>query len=212
MDTQTCSICLNEILDRHLPITLSCNHRFHFTCFKNYSLKTGGNFFIDCPNCRQLNHHLEFPFQDNYTKNIKSICHSNVGNVRCPCTTLQGLKCKKKSYLLNYGKCQFHGEILPKSKHEPMSRYIFHLLQCGLKSWSTKIYLIDFVKKLIIKYPDKINTLDDIYHYLFIFLADSKKHNIVNCYHDKSILYNYYDLELPPKGWVEFCIEKKCLF
>ena len=34
------------------------------------------------------------------------------------------------------------------------SRYIFHLLQCGLKSWSTKIYLIDFAKKLIIKYPD----------------------------------------------------------
>ena len=29
------------------------------------------------------------------------------------------LKCKKKSYLLNYGKCQFHGEILPKSKHRP---------------------------------------------------------------------------------------------
>ncbi len=28
MDTQTCSICLNDILDKHLPITLSCNHRF----------------------------------------------------------------------------------------------------------------------------------------------------------------------------------------
>lgn len=209
MNIHTCSICLDEITEIHLPITLSCNHKFHFNCFKNYSLRTLGHFLIDCPNCRQLNYHLEFPFQDNYTKNIKALCSHNV---RCHCTTLQGLKCKKKSYLLNYGKCQFHGEILPKSKHEPMCRYIFHLLQCGLKSWSTKIYLIDFVKKIIIKYPEKINTLDDIYHYLFIFCADSKKNKIVRCYEDKSILFNYYDLELPPKGWVDFCIDKKCLY
>ena len=56
---ETCSICLDEIKDKQLPIQLSCNHKFHFTCFKKYVFKTKHTFFVDCPNCRQLNNHLE---------------------------------------------------------------------------------------------------------------------------------------------------------
>jgi len=86
------------------------------------------------------------------------------------------------------------------------------MLQCSNRTWETKIYLIDFAKKILIKYAYDVNTLEDIYRYLFVFIADAKKQEIDNCYKDKSILYNYYDLELPPDKWAEFCIDKKCLF
>ena len=100
---ETCSICLDVIKDKQLPIILSCNHIFHFTCFKTYMFKTKHTFYIDCPNCRQLNTRLELPFKDNYKNNLLALCHGSVGKVKCPCTTLQGLKCKKKSHLFNYG-------------------------------------------------------------------------------------------------------------
>ena len=60
-----------------LTYKLSCNHIFHFTCFKNMYIKTN-SFFTDCPNCRQLNTHIEIPFDDGY-KNLKALCCSQVG-------------------------------------------------------------------------------------------------------------------------------------
>jgi len=209
----TCSICLDVIEDKQVTYTLSCGHEFHFTCFKNYVLKTSHCFFIDCPLCRQLNVTLELPFPDNYQRNIQVLCSSNVGKVRCPMTTLHGLKCKKKSHLFNYGLCTFHNkEILPKDKYEPLCRYIYHLLQCSNRTWETKVYLVDFAKKILIKYSDDVNTLEDIYRYLFVYIADATKNKVDNCYKDKSILFNYYDLELPPDKWTDFCIDKRCLF
>jgi len=210
---ELCSICLDNIEDKQLTYTLSCGHTFHWTCFKNYVYKTSHCFFIDCPLCRQLNYKVEFPFPDNFQKNLQVLCSSNVGKIKCPMTTLQGLKCKKKSHLFNYGLCTFHNnDILPKDKYETFCRYIYHILQCSNRTWETKVYLIDFAKKILIKYSDDVNTLEDIYKYLFIYIADAKKKEIDNCYKDKSILFNYYDLELPPDKWAQFCIDKRCLF
>ncbi len=209
----TCSICLSDITDKQLNISLSCNHIFHFTCFKNYVFKTKHTFFIDCPNCRQLNNRLEYPFQDNHKLNILALCHGNLGKTNCPCTTLKGLKCKKKSHIFNYGFCQFHNkEILPKHKYDIFCKYLYHLFECPNRTWETKLYLLDFVKKIIIKYPDEINLLEDIYRYLFIYIADAQKNEITNCYKDKTILFDYYDFNLPPKQWIDFCIKQKVLF
>ena len=209
----TCSICLRDIEDKHLIYTLSCNHKFHFNCFKGYIFKTKHVFFVDCPNCRQMNINVSYPFKDDFVKNLKAICSQSVGKIRCPCTTTKGLKCKKKSHLLNYGLFQFHNkDILPKDKYEPMFKYIYHSLQCSNRCWETKIYLIDFVKKLLIKFKNEINTIEDIYKYLFIYIADAKKNKITNCYKDKSILYSYYGFELPSYDWVSSCVEKRCLF
>ena len=210
---ETCSICLDEITDKQLPITLSCNHTFHFTCFKKYVFKTKHTFFVDCPNCRQLNNHLEYPFKKDYKNNILSLCHGNMCKARCPCTTLRGLKCKKKSHLFNYGYCQFHNKgILPKSKYEVFCKYLYHLFECPNRTWETKLYLLDFAKKIIIKFPDKINEIQDIYRYLFVYISDAEKNEIDNCYKDKTILYDYYDLDLPPHGWIDFCMKHRVLF
>ena len=208
---ETCSICLEDIENKHLPYTLSCNHIFHFSCFKKYMFKTNHTFFVDCPNCRQMNINVHYPYLD-YKKNLRALCSQQVGKVKCPCYTTNGLKCKKKSHLLNYGKCQFHSQILSKDKYEPLCRYVYHLLMCGNRSWETKVYLIDIAKKLLIKFKDDIHTMDDIYRYLLMFISDAKKNDIQDYYKDKLLLYNYYDLEPPPPNWIKFCVEHKCLF
>ena len=98
---ETCSICLRDIEPKHMVYKLSCNHVFHFTCFKKYMLKTSGIFFVDCPNCRAMNHAVIYPFKEDYTKNLKAICSQGIGKLRCHCMTKAGLKCKKKSHILN---------------------------------------------------------------------------------------------------------------
>lgn len=208
----TCSICLSDIEDKHLVYQLTCDHKFHFNCFKRYMFKTQHVFFVDCPNCRQLNYKVTYPFKDDYTKNLKAICNPGIGKIKCHCTTLKGLKCKKKSHLLNYGMCQFHNkEILPKNKYEVLCTYIYHLLMCSNRTWETKIYLIDIAKKLLLKFDD-IYSIDDVFRYYFMYIADAKKNNIENAYKNKELIYNYYDLELPPESWMKFCIDKRCLF
>jgi hypothetical protein len=207
----TCSICLDTIQESKLSYTLSCNHTFHYSCFKAYMLKTKHIFFVDCPNCREMNINVAYPYSD-YKQCLHALCNEGVGKVKCPCTTSTGLKCKKKSHLLNYGKCQFHGEILPKDKYEPLCKYVYHLFMCGNRSWETKLYLIDVAKKLLIKFKDDIHTIDDIHRYLLIYISDARKKNISDYYKDKRILYHYYDLELPPQPWIDFCVDRRCLF
>jgi hypothetical protein len=160
-----------------------------------------------------MNHRVDYPFKDNFQKNLQAICSQAVGKQRCPEICKNGKRCKKSSYILNYGLCTFHNtSILPKDKYELMTRYIYHLLMCSTKTWETKLFLIDVVKKLMITYPQEILVVDDIFKYLFIFIADAKKHNIENCYKDKLIIYEYYSLDLPDPRWISFCVEKKCLF
>ena len=86
---ETCSICLDEITDKQLPITLSCNHKFHFSCFKKYVFKKKHCFYIDCHNCRQLNNQLDYPFKDDYKKNIIAVCQSNMEKANSTCKKLR---------------------------------------------------------------------------------------------------------------------------
>lgn len=174
---------------------------------------TTQSFLLDCPNCRQLNHRVEYPFADNFEKNLKALCSLAVGSHRCPEICKTGLKCKKKSHILNYGLCTFHNKaILPKDKYEVMTRYMYHLFMCPMKTWETKLYLIDIAKKLLIKHPLEITTLDDIFKYIFIFITDAHKNNVTNCFKEKLIIYDYFSLEIPDERWVDFCVERKCLF
>ena len=39
-----------------------------------------------------------------------------------------------------------------------------------------------------------------------------KAYVIKNIYKDKAILYNYYDLDMPDTGWLNFCVERRCIF
>ena len=50
----TCSICLEEIKDKHIIKKLSCNHTIHFLCFKKM-VYHNNNFYINCPLCRKIN-------------------------------------------------------------------------------------------------------------------------------------------------------------
>ena len=43
---ETCSICLQDITKKQLTYKLSCNHIFHFTCFKKYMFKTDHIFLL----------------------------------------------------------------------------------------------------------------------------------------------------------------------
>ena len=211
MDNPICSICLDEITDKNVTYKLSCNHVFHFTCFKKYVYKTTDCFFTDCPNCKQLNTHIEIPFEDGY-KNLKALCCSQVGKERCLCHNKDASRCKMKSHAFNYGKCRLHNKgIVPKDKTMLMTNYIFHLMQNQSRSWITKVFMIDIIKKMLIKFPD-INSLEDIYRYLHIYIADQKKSGALNWSTERWQLYDYYELEYPPEEWVNFCVNKKVLF
>tara|TARA_B100000963_G_scaffold356397_1_gene376408 strand:+ start:286 stop:498 length:213 start_codon:yes stop_codon:yes gene_type:complete len=70
--------------------------------------------------------------------------------------------------------------------------------------------MIDAAKKLIIKYDD-IQSLQDIYRYLFMYIAYKQKIG-EEPLRDQYKLYDYYELEYPPKQWADFCIEKRVLF
>ena len=108
--------------------------------------------------------------------------------------------------------CHIHNkDILPKEKYEPICKFAYHLLHFDQRTWTTKVFLLDVAKKLIIKFDD-IKNLEDIYRYLFIYIADAKKRGITNYYKDRGILYSYYDLDVPPTEWVDFCVEKRVLF
>ena len=83
---------------------------------------------------------------------------------------------------------------------------------CDNKTWETKISLMDFAKKLIIRFKDDIQSTEDIFRYIYIFICDAKKNKIKNIYKDKAILYNYYDLDMPDTDWLNFCVERRCIF
>ena len=108
--------------------------------------------------------------------------------------------------------CYNHNkDILTEDKQHLLLKYIVHLMQADMRSWSTKVTLIDVVKKLLLKF-DNIKGLEDIYNYMFMFMADAKHNGIDNCYTEREILYTYYDLEIPPQEWLETCVNKRILF
>ena len=204
----TCSICLDDINENDKKYTLSCNHVFHFSCFRDYAFNKNTTFYKPCPNCKQLNLNIDKSF-DSVKDNLLAFC---TFPKRCNCKNSKGLKCKHKPYLFNYGMCYNHNkDIIKDDKMETLLLYINHLMQADMRSWSTKVTLIDVVKKLLLKF-DNIKGLEDIYSYMFMFMADAKHNGINNYFTEREILYGYYDLEVPPQEWLETCVDKRILF
>lgn len=199
----TCCICLQEMKDNHIIKKLSCNHKMHYVCFRDYSINHG-SIFVNCPLCRNMNYDNEYPYKDNYEKNIRIMCSSGVGKINCVCQTKKGLKCKNKSLLMNNGKCYIHNKnILSKDKYELFYRYLNYLFTTHYR-WSSMIYLIDIGKKIIIKYLNKDSKLEDILFYISRFKNDQKI-NLNNMLE----IYNYYNLEKPETKWIDYCIDRK---
>ena len=195
---------LEEIKTDHIIKKLSCNHKFHFCCFKKLVYHKG-NFFVECPLCRTMNDNIEFPIKDNHKKNILLMCNGGVGNLYCSCTNKNSRKCKKKSHLFNYGKCHIHHkEILPKEKYELFSKYFYHIL-CMNYKWISILYLLDFGKKVIINFD--VNGVDDILYYLYKYL--NNKNNTEGFYMNK--IFTFYNFKDPPQKWLDYCNTKKTI-
>ena len=202
-----CSICLERMKKNQKIFQLSCNHQFHYHCFLTYAFKNGGHIFINCPLCREMNVSNERPY-DSPVENIRALCSKGVGKVRCHHTTKKGHQCKNPSALLNYGYCRLHHkELLPKCKYPLMCDYMFHLLESP-NQWRTKIISMDICKKLLMKH-DGIKTIQDIQYYFFRYFNHHKNINgKTNKYIIPNGIYEYYDLELPPSDWVQYCTDR----
>ena len=75
-------------------------------------------------------------------------------------------------------------------------------LRCTNNRWYTKIFLIDLVKKLLIKYPE-IDKLEQIHYYMLRF----KFHRFEDDYLiSPPSMYEYYNLKTPPDQWANKCI------
>ena len=211
MDTcptvDTCPICLEDINPNHIIKQLSCNHKFHFCCFKKL-VYNHGNMFIDCPLCRQMNTDTNYPLKDNYKKNILLMCNSGVTKVRCNHMTKKGSRCKLKSHIMNYGKCHIHNtDILPKDKYKLFCKYLYYILQTNYR-WMSLIHLLDLGKKVIIHKLNKNDGLEKILHYLYLFLNKGLKDGPL--LHMNQI-FRFYDFEEPSDSWIDYCLENKTI-
>lgn len=216
MSQDICSICLDNIKLEHTIKILSCNHKFHFNCFKKLVYKNH-NFFVNCPLCRKMNTDISKPFND-HKKNILAMCHGGVGNIRCVCETKSGLRCKNKSILMNYGKCYTHSKNTMKSEYyELYSNYMYHVL-CTNYDWLSIIYLLDVGKQLMIKYLNPESNVTDILFYLYRYLNDkdyrkkiqNQNPNYSNT-HYMNCIYEYYKLNKVPKSWLDYCLNKNII-
>ena len=109
---------------------------------------------------------------------------------------------------MNYGYCSVHNKkILPKNKYLIMSIYLYYIIQTN-NTWYTKVFLIDLVKKLLIKYPE-IERLEQIHYYMLRFkFHQFEDENIIQ----SSSMYEYYYLLTPPIEWTRKCIEKRVIY
>ena len=201
-----CSICLNNMKPNEIIFILSCDHKLHYQCFIRYVFSKG-HIFIQCPLCRKMNLNDKKP-SDDIKENLKMICSLGGSKRCCAINITNGKRCKKKSSILNYGFCSIHHkDILPKCKYEIMSIYLFYIIQTN-NSWYTKVYLIDIVKKLLIRYPE-INKLEEIHYYMLRFkFHQFEDENIIQ----SSSMYEYYYLLTPPIEWTRKCIEKRVIY
>jgi len=199
----TCSICLEEIKENHITKNLSCNHKYHFACFKKLVFNKG-NMFVNCPLCRRININCELP-SSNFKENIRLFSHCALSQgIKCNCITKKGTRCKRKALLMNYGMCGIHNKNILKNIHyELFNKWIYYLLQTRY-DWVSFLHLIDFGKKIIINKISTNSGIENILHYLY------KYYNINdNNYMDG--IYDYYDLEPPPKSWIKYCKENKTI-
>ena len=205
---ETCSICLEDIIETQIIKTLSCDHKYHFYCFK-MMVYHNNNFYIKCPMCREINHNIEKPFKNDHKQNILMMCHSGVCRLRCVCHTQNGLRCKNRSLLMNYGKCYIHNKnTLKKEYYRLFSDYLYHIL-CSNYNWLTIIYLLDVGKKIITKFLNKDNQVHDILQYYYRYLNDVNYRR--NGVFYMNGIYEYYDLEKVSKNWIDYCINKNVI-
>ena len=196
-----CSICLDIIKEKD-KFTLSCNHAFHYQCFLSLVNNKGGNIFINCPLCREMNYNNQ-KIHDSPLDNIKELSRVK----RCSHYTKKGNKCKNKCHILNYGYCYTHNKnVLPKEKYSLMCDYLYWLMETS-NNMRTKIFMTDISKKLLIQNPT-ITTIQGIQHYFFRFYHTNGKTSMLG---DNLGLHKYYNLEFPPEDWVQECLDKKTI-
>ena len=204
-----CSICL-ETLDTKCIFTLSCNHKLHYDCFLQCSYQKS-HIFIDCPLCREMNTNTKPVHEDPYT-NIKALLFHK--SSRCSHKTKKGLRCKRSISLMNYGKCSVHNrDVLPPDKYDVMNRYLIYMLQVD-STWFTKICMIDFVKRILIKFPET-KTVDELHSYGLRYKYYLKKNNdddaLLGALRNVHGIYKYYDLTEPDPEWLIRCRDQKYL-
>ena len=194
-----CSICLEDIHKYNIK-ELSCGHKLHFKCFLSISMRK--NFFIECPLCREINKNVEFP-HSNPKQNLIEIMGVNK---RCICLTNNNKKCKNTSKLMNYGMCHIHHkEYLNEEMYGVMCEFI-HLILLQRGGILTKIFLFDMGKQIIMKFCNKDSTVADIFakFYEFYSIILNSGETTIKEY---KRFYNYYDLKMPDKKWIEKCKE-----
>lgn len=205
MNCQDCSICLEKLDGKKTIFTLSCNHQLHYECFLRYSYKNN-HMFIDCPLCREMNYNIK-PAIKEPEQNLKELCFHGK---RCRHKTKNGTRCKKPPSLLNCGYCSVHNkDILNKDNYDIMNQYIFYILQTH-SLWYTKIHMVDFIKKIIIKNPH-IKNIEELLafstRYKYYLKKNDLRHDIVPVLG----IYKYYDLDSPDEDWVKRCVEDKII-
>lgn len=196
-----CPICLGKLQNK-LTIQLSCNHTLHYRCFLSYVFSTECHIFISCPLCREMNTNNPKLFETDI-KNIQLLCPPQ----RCCHSTKQGKRCKNNSHIFNYGSCRVHHKnILPKDKYSVFCDYLYWTFETP-NSRRTKLYMLDIAKKLLIQNPE-IKAIQELQHYFLRYYHYNNKESIV---YEPFDIYNYFQLEVPPKEWFHSCEEKKCI-
>lgn len=216
MSQDTCAICLDDIKSEHTVKNLSCDHKFHFNCFKKLVYKNH-NFFVNCPLCRKMNTDVSKPYDD-HKKNILAMCHRGVGDIRCICETKSGTRCKNKSILMNYGKCYTHSKNIMKPEYYKLySDYIYHIF-CTNYNWLSIIYLLDVGKKIMMKYLNPESDTTEILFYLYRYLNDKEYRkymlrinpSLPQDYYMNGI-YEYYELDKVSNSWLDYCVNKNII-
>jgi hypothetical protein len=200
----TCSICLQELKNNEPLQTFSCNHTFHFTCFRDMIFHNNEGMFLECPLCRDHNTNITKPFRDP-KQNIQIL---TLDESRCSCMTKKGRKCKHNRKLLNYGYCHVHNkEVLTENLYPLMERYIY-LIMWQKNTLRTKLYLIDLGKKILMKYCNTGDSnVEDVLQYFYQYIAIHS----VKSVKDYQRMYEYYDFTFPPETWIQDCLEKKII-
>ena len=208
MNNDQCCICLKDMNDNDTLKTLTCGHKLHFDCYKEYMKTKNIRHFIQCPLCRKLNSDITIPGKSSYEK-LENICGKRQ---RCRGTTKDGKRCKNKSCLLNYGYCNIHNKnILKEEKYyDIIFRYINHCMYSP-QNWKTRVILIDISKKLLVKYD--VKEFDEFIFYLYKCSEEQKlKYGAEVVKRNEKYVYEYYDLELPPDEWIDECVREKKIF
>ena len=200
----TCSICLQELKEDEPLQIFSCNHTFHFTCFRDMIFHNNEGMFLECPLCRDHNTNITKPFRDP-KQNIQIL---TLDESRCSCMTKKGRKCKHTRKLLNYGYCHVHNkEVLTENLYPLMERYIY-LIMWQKNTLRTKLYLIDLGKKILMKYCNTGDSnVEDVLQYFYQYIAIHS----VKSVKDYQRMYEYYDFTFPPETWIQDCLEKKII-